>query len=157
MRTPIIASIATALVILSGCASSAAPSSVASPAAGTTTASAVADSSEQSLSDACDEIGTTMDDASKTLDAAMKTIGSNPDKSLTALTSFTTTMETEVAKLGNPDVKAQGEKAVAALKGVTAALQDVVKHPSKASMTKLTGPLAKLDAEFTAIGTVCGG
>jgi hypothetical protein len=158
MRTPTIAGIVAALVLFPGCtAATVTTPEVSAPAKSTPAASATADSSNQSLLEACDVLGTTMDKGAKTLDAAMKTMGSDPSKSVTALSSFATSMETTVAKLGNPDVKAQGEKAVTALKGVITALDQVVKHPAKASMKTLQGPLAKMKTEFTAIGTVCGG
>ena len=157
MRTPIIASVAVALILLSGCASADLTPSAASPAASTPTASAAADSTGQSLSEACDAIGTTMDDAAKPLDAAMTGLATDPKKSLAALRTFTTTLETAVAELGNPEVKAQGEKAVAAMNGLNAALEDIIKHPAKAKTKDLKAALATVETELTAIGTVCGG
>jgi len=161
MRTPILAGIVAAFLMISGCAS--APAAPATVPAGSTsaTASATAKAEEvevadQSVLEACDAIGTTMDGAATAMAAAMKTFESNPTKAVAALSSFNTTMDAAVAKLGNPEVKAQSEKAVAAMKGFTKALDDVLKHPANAKEATLTSAMTKVDTEFTAIGTVCG-
>lgn len=167
MRNTLIAGIVAGLAILTGCTAPVAPSATASssasqtsPAASATSAtpteSATADSDDLTKAAACLEIGNTANSAAATLNAALKDIGSDPKKSLTALQEFSATMKASIAKVNDPEVKAQSEKAVAAVDEVTAALEKLIKHPTAEALTKLQEPLTKVDAEFTAIGTVCG-
>lgn len=168
MRTPIIAGIAAALVLLTGCTSAAAPSSTpspaptsaaptASPTSAAPTASATADSDDLTKAASCLEIGKTANDAATTLNAALADIGTDPKKSLTALQEFSKTLKASIAKLEDPAVKAQSEKAVAAVDETTAALEKLIKNPTADGLKKLQEPLARVDTEFNDIGTVCGG
>jgi hypothetical protein len=168
MRTPLIAGVAATLVLLTGCTSAAAPSSTpspaatsASPAAGATSAapttSASTDSDELTKAASCLEIGKTANDAATTLNAALADMGNDPKKSLTALQEFSKAMKASIAKLEDPAVKAQSEKAVAAVDETTVALEKLIKNPTADGVKKLQEPLAKVNTEFTAIGTVCGG
>ena len=167
MRNSVLAGIAATLILFTGCTSVAAPSSSSSPAASQPAPSASATSaaptasatteSDLTRAAACLEIGKTANEAATTLNAALKDIGSDPKKSLSALKEFSKTMNASIAKLEDPAVKAQSEKAVAAVDEVSAALEKLIKNPTADALNKLSEPLAKVDAEFTAIGTVCGG
>ncbi|PFG16057.1 hypothetical protein ATK74_0586 [Propionicimonas paludicola] len=172
MRNSVLAGIAATLILFTGCTSAAAPSNSSSPAASQPAPAASATSaaptsaapsasataeSDLTRAAACLEIGKTANEAATTLNTALKDIGSDPKKSLSALKEFSKTMNASIAKLEDPAVKAQSEKAVAAVEEVSAALEKLIKNPTADALNKLSEPLAKVDAEFTAIGTVCGG
>ena len=159
MRTPILAGVVAALFLLPGCAAAGTAPSASVPATSTVASSSAPDvaDADQSTLEACDALGATMEEATTTLNDSMKLFASDPKKALAALTSFTTTLKSAVAEVTNPEVKAQGEKAVAAMKEVTDALDDVITDPAGAKQEAITAALAKMSTELTAIGTVCGG
>jgi hypothetical protein len=155
MRTPVLTGLVAALVLLSGCAAAGGAPSASVPATTVASSSAPA-ASDQSKLEACDDLAATMEAASTTLSDSMQLVASDPQKALTALTLFNTSLQSAVAKVSNPEVKAQGEKAVAAIKELTDALDTMIKNPAGAKPEALTGALTKMTTELTAIGTVCG-
>ncbi len=155
MRTPVLAGIVAALVLLPGCAAAAGAAPSASVPATSVASSSAPAASNQSKLDACNELAATMEDAAKTLNDSMKVMSSDPAKAVTALSSFNTSLEAAVAKVSNPEVKAQGEKAVAAIKELIDALDVMVKNPADAKPETVSGALAKMTTELSAIGTVC--
>lgn len=165
MRTPIIAGIVAGLALLVGCTAPASPSAPApastSPAVSatpaTSSASATTASDDAARTTSCLDIAKSTNDAATAMEAALKDIGSDPKKSLAALQEFSASMKTTIATLKDPQVKAQSEKAAAAVDEVSTALEKLIKNPTADALTKIQEPLAKVNTEFTAIGTICGG
>ncbi len=142
------------LVLLAGCSGpSTAPTSA--PAASAPAASAPAGSSDQSLLDACTTLSASMNDATATMNSALADIGKDPDKAVKALRAFQDTFDQSVAKVTNPELRAQADKALAATKGMVSALEAITKDPTK--LAGFSDTMAKFEDEMTKIGTVCAG
>lgn len=154
----------TGLLLLSGCSSigsllpggggSTAPA--ASPSAtGATTSAPAGGSSGQSAAEACAAISSAMSAASATLNTAIQDAGSDPAKSMQALTEFKNSFTAAIATVNNAELKAQAQRALDALNKLITLFQDGLNDPTK--MTEVVTAVSALQKEFTAIGTLCGG
>lgn len=154
MRTPAlaVAGFLTVPLLLVGCS---APATSTPSVAPSVTASAADAGPAQSKVEACQALAVTMNAASETLNSAIEKVGSDPEKAVEGLRSFATTLKSAVATVTNPEVKAQGEKAVAATEALAEALAAAIKDPSQLAAS--TAAFEKFQKEVGAIATVCGG
>jgi hypothetical protein len=153
MRTPALAlaGLLAVPLFLVGCS---APATVTPSVAPSATASADAGQT-QSKAEACQALAVTMNAASETLNSAIEKMGSDPEKAVAGLRSFATTLKSAVGTVTNPEVKAQGEKAVAATEAMAEALAAAIKDPNQLAAS--TAAFEKFQKEVSAIATVCGG
>lgn len=138
------------LALLTGCSALTSTTPTTSPAA-----SAPQGGSDQSVAGACESLGSAMGEAADTFQSALGELGTDPQQALSALQEFATSLKDAAATVQNPQVKAQVDKAIAALNDLTAALEAGIKDPLK--MTEVLGTISAVQEELTAIGTVCAG
>lgn len=155
--------IVTGFLLLSGCSSlggvipggGSSASSAASPAASeATSAPASGGSSDQSAADACLAIGSAMSEAGNTLQDAAQDFGSDPEKAVKALNEFKDSFVKASAKVDNPEVKAQVQKATDALTDMITKLEAGLNDPLK--MTEAMSAMSTFQQEVTAISSLCG-
>lgn len=143
------------LILLAGCSTPAnAPASApGTGSAPSSSAPAQAGSSNQSLSEACLALEVSMTESASTLQAATSEIGSDPGKAVKALHTFQDSFEQAVAKVSNPELKAQADKSLAAAKKFVSAVEDMVKDPTKAM--GFSDVMKEFQTEMEKIDTVC--
>lgn len=142
------------LVLLSGC--SAPGGSPTAPGSSTTAASsAPADTSGQSVQDACAALSTAMSEASSTMDTAMQDAGSDPQKAVKSLEAFKDALTEAAAKVDNAEVKAQLQKVVDSLAKLIPLLQASIDDPSK--LSDVMTQMIEFQKELSAIANVCAG
>jgi hypothetical protein len=152
------AAVVAAALALTGCGSLPSlpglPTSSA-PATSAPASSAPAGGSEQSVDEACTSLSSTMGTATDTLQTALADLGNDPAKAVAALQEFAGSLAGAAADVENPEVRAQVDKAVAALNELVTAIQAGIEDPTK--LTEVMAGVGKVQAELTAIGTVCSG
>jgi hypothetical protein len=89
------------------------------------------------------------------LAASFGQISSNPEKAIAGLQSLADAFDSGLSTVGNGAVRAAGAKADASLKEMITQVKAVIGTPS-ADTTRLKAAVAAVQADFTAIGTVCG-
>lgn len=147
-----------AALALTGCGSL--PSLPGVPTASAPATSAPASSTPaggagQSVDEACTTLSSTMSTAADTLQTALADIGNDPQKAVVALQDFAGSLASAAADVENPEVRAQVDKAIAALNDLVAAIQAGIEDPAK--VTEVMAGAGRVQTELAAIGTVCSG
>jgi uncharacterized membrane protein YqiK len=137
-----------ALVLLAGCT----VPSIPTTGAGSATTSRPTD---PAVAEACDALGAAMSKTGATLNTALQQVTTDPQKALATVQPLADDFSKAVAKIDNPTVRAQGDKAAAALNGLVAALGEAIKDSTR--LPALTGAFGKVQQEFTALVTLCQG
>ncbi len=141
------------LLLLAGCT---APTSAPTTAPPTTTAPVTESPStdaKTSVAEDCAVLGVSMQEAVATLQSAMTELASDPDKALTALEDFHGSFAESIGGVSSPELKAQANKALDAMKLMVDTLKAGLKNPTK--LVGIDAVIADFEEQMTAIGTVC--
>lgn len=140
-----VATVAALLIALTGCSASGA----ATPAASTAPPAA-----NQSKTQACASLEGSVSDSTARLAASFGQISTDPAKAIDGLQAVADAFDSGLTKVTNATVKSTGAKADASLKEMIVQVKAVIGRPS-ADTAKLKAAVTAVQADFTAIGTLC--
>jgi uncharacterized lipoprotein YmbA len=112
-------------------------------------------SSDQSVADACNELQSTLSESATALQDGMSEFANDPQLAVDSLTEFAGEFGAVRDSLGNAEVKAQADKAGAALDEMIVALESGVADPAAFDLTAFTETATNVQTELAAIGEVC--
>lgn len=139
------------LLLLAGCTAPASAPTTAPPT--TTVAESPSTDAKTSVAEDCAVLGVSMQEAVATLQSAMTELASDPDKALTALEDFHGSFAESIGGVSSPELKAQANKALDAMKLMVDTLKAGLKNPTK--LVGIDAVIADFEEQMTAIGTVC--
>ncbi len=136
---------------LAGCTASG--SGASSPAASAPAPSTPA-ASTQTKAAACKSLETSVSSSTAELASSFGEIATNPDRAIAGLQSVADAFDAGLKKVSNAEVKRAGRGADDSIKEMIVQVKAVVGTPS-ADTAKLKVAVTDVQAEFTAIGTLC--
>lgn len=143
------ATAAVLLLALAGCSASGAAGPAASKAPPAQSATPA-----QSKTQACTSLENAVSNSTSRLAASFGQISTDPAKAIDGLQAVADAFDSGLTKVTNATVKSTGAKADASLKEMIVQVKAVIGRPS-ADTAKLKAAVTAVQADFTAIGTLC--